>query len=51
QLPDFGDGARVRLTVLPGGHMLYTHDDARQLLRDAARTLIDAKQGRRDIDK
>lgn len=51
QLPAFGEGSRVRLIVLPGGHMPYTRDDARKSLRDAARALIETKRDRRNIDK
>lgn len=43
QLPAFGETSRVRLVVLPGGHMPYMHDDARQMLRDAARTTINGR--------
>jgi carboxypeptidase C (cathepsin A) len=32
-------GGRVRLLVLPGGHMFYSRDESRAALRDAAREL------------
>ncbi|MDQ2805278.1 MAG: hypothetical protein M3Y41_22340 [Pseudomonadota bacterium] len=31
---------RVRLAVYPGGHMVYTNDASRALLREAAQGLI-----------
>ena len=43
QLPAFGDSPRIRLVVLPGGHMSYIRDDSRRALRDDARTLIEQK--------
>lgn len=41
QIPDYGETSRVKLTVLPGGHMPYLRDDSRKMLRDAARTAIE----------
>jgi carboxypeptidase C (cathepsin A) len=43
QLPAFGEASRVRLVTTPGGHMSYLRDDARRLLRDAARAAIERK--------
>jgi carboxypeptidase C (cathepsin A) len=43
QLPAYGDGARVKLTVSPGGHMSYLRSDSRKMLRDGARELIEGK--------
>jgi carboxypeptidase C (cathepsin A) len=43
QAPAFGDGSRLVFLVLPGGHMLYMHDDSRKMLRDAARQSIEGK--------
>lgn len=43
QLPAFGEAPRVRLVVLPGGHMSYIGDESRKLLRDAARTTIEGR--------
>jgi carboxypeptidase C (cathepsin A) len=40
QMPAYGATERVRLEVLPGGHMLYLRDSSRKSLRDAARALI-----------
>lgn len=45
QLPALGDPARVKLQVLPGGHMFYSRDASRANLREAARTMIEARQG------
>jgi carboxypeptidase C (cathepsin A) len=42
QIPSFGD-PRVRLVLLPGGHMPYLRDDSRRLLRDAAHVEIEGK--------
>jgi carboxypeptidase C (cathepsin A) len=36
QLPDAGSAERVRLLVLPGGHMFYSEDASRAAFRDAA---------------
>ena len=41
QLPAFGDGSRLQLVVLPGGHMPYVRDESRRALRDTARTSIE----------
>jgi carboxypeptidase C (cathepsin A) len=43
QLPAFGEASRVRLVTTPGGHMSYLREDARRLLRDAARAAIERK--------
>ncbi|PPD46125.1 MAG: peptidase S10 [Methylocystis sp.] len=43
QLPAFGGGERVSLTVLAGGHMPYLYDAARRELRDAVRRLVEKK--------
>lgn len=43
QLPAFGETPRVKLVTTPGGHMAYLRDDARKLLRDAARAAIERK--------
>jgi carboxypeptidase C (cathepsin A) len=43
QIPTFGEQSRLRLIVLPGGHMPYLQDDARRLLRDAARAVVEGK--------
>jgi carboxypeptidase C (cathepsin A) len=43
QLPAFGGVSRVKLVTTPGGHMAYLRDDARRLLRDAARAAIERK--------
>ncbi len=43
EIPSFGDPSRLRLLLLPGGHMPYLRDDSRKLLRDAARTEIEGK--------
>jgi len=40
QLPVYGSPDRVRLVVYPGGHMLYTHDEARAALRADAKAMI-----------
>ena len=42
QLPLAGSG-RVRLNVLPGGHMVYINDNSRKALRDDVRALIEAR--------
>jgi carboxypeptidase C (cathepsin A) len=39
QIEPGAGGDRLRLIVLPGGHMFYTRDDSRAALRDAARHL------------
>lgn len=43
QLPAFGEASRVRFVATPGGHMFYIRDDARKLLRDAARATIEGR--------
>lgn len=43
QMPSYGDGSRVRLVLLPGGHMPYLRDESRRMLRDAARAVIGGK--------
>ncbi|MBY6241948.1 S10 family peptidase [Methylosinus sp. Sm6] len=43
QLPGFGAAPRVKLVTTPGGHMAYLRDDARRMLRDAARAAIERK--------
>jgi carboxypeptidase C (cathepsin A) len=43
QLPDFGDASRLRLVVLPGGHMPYLHDDSRKSLHDIARQWLERR--------
>ncbi len=40
QVPDYGSGHRLRLALHPGGHMFYTRDDQRAVLRDEARALV-----------
>ena len=41
QLPAIGAPDRIRLLVLPGGHMMYLRDASRTALHDAARALIE----------
>lgn len=43
QIPAFGDGGRVELAVVPGGHMPYLREESRRAFRDAARKLFDAR--------
>jgi len=43
QVPDYGDGSRVKLITLRGGHMAYLREDSRKRLRDAARKSIEGK--------
>jgi carboxypeptidase C (cathepsin A) len=43
QMPSYGDSPRVRLVLLPGGHMPYLRDESRRMLRDAARVTIMGK--------
>jgi carboxypeptidase C (cathepsin A) len=43
QLPDFGD--RVRLALVPGGHMFYLRDDSRAALRNEGERLVGAGNG------
>jgi carboxypeptidase C (cathepsin A) len=43
QIPPMGDGARVKLKVYGGGHMLYLNDASRAALREDARRLIEGK--------
>ncbi len=40
QLPAYGNAERVRLVVLPGGHMPYLREGSRKALRDAGRDLV-----------
>jgi carboxypeptidase C (cathepsin A) len=40
QLPAYARPDRVRLVVVPGGHMLYSRDTSRQALRSEAEKLI-----------
>ena len=42
QLPVPTDG-RVKLDVLPGGHMVYLNDESRKVLREDARVLIEGR--------
>jgi carboxypeptidase C (cathepsin A) len=44
QLPAYGDARRVRLEVVPGGHMFYARDESRAALRDAGRDLIEGRR-------
>ena len=44
QLPAYGDPQRVRLAVVPGGHMFYARDESRAALRDAGRDLIEGRK-------
>lgn len=41
QLPPIGEMDRLRLEIVPGGHMLYLRDAARQALRTAGERLLD----------
>jgi carboxypeptidase C (cathepsin A) len=43
QLPAYGALTRMKLLLLPGGHMPYLRDDSRRMLRDAARASIEEK--------
>jgi len=43
QMPEIGTPDRVRLLVMPGGHMLYLRDASRAALREAARALAEGK--------
>lgn len=43
QVPPMGDPNRLRLVVLPGGHMLYAVDQSRAALRDQGKRLIEGK--------
>lgn len=45
QLPTFGDPARVKLELFPGGHMFYSRDASRAALRDVVRGMIEARRG------
>ncbi|HVH02628.1 MAG TPA: peptidase S10 [Amaricoccus sp.] len=45
QLPGFGAGGRLRLSVYRGGHMFYLRDDARAAFRDDARALYAGRDG------
>lgn len=41
QLPTFGDSARVKLELLPGGHMFYSRDKSRTGFRASVRQMMD----------
>ncbi|MDP3603017.1 MAG: peptidase S10, partial [Bosea sp. (in: a-proteobacteria)] len=41
QLPTFGDSARVKLELLPGGHMFYSRDKSRIGFRASVRQMMD----------
>jgi carboxypeptidase C (cathepsin A) len=43
QIPDIGAPGRIRLLVLPGGHMMYIRDGSRAALHDAAAALVEQK--------
>jgi carboxypeptidase C (cathepsin A) len=43
QIPNYGPPGRLALKVYPGGHMLYSRDDSRKVLREDARRLIEGK--------
>jgi carboxypeptidase C (cathepsin A) len=43
QVPPLGDPSRLRLDVVPGGHMFYFEDASRASLREGARRLIESK--------
>jgi carboxypeptidase C (cathepsin A) len=43
QVPPMGDPNRLRLVVLPGGHMVYAVDQSRAALRDQGKRLIEGK--------
>lgn len=45
QLPALGDPSRVKLEVFPGGHMFYWRDGSRAELREAVRSMIEAREG------
>ncbi|RDJ23163.1 peptidase S10 [Bosea caraganae] len=45
QLPALGDPARVQLRTFPGGHMFYARDASRAGLREAARVMMESRQG------
>ena len=41
QLPALGGRERLRLELLPGGHMFYSRDDARAAFREMGRGMIE----------
>jgi carboxypeptidase C (cathepsin A) len=41
QLPAFGDPARVKLELLPGGHMFYSRNESRIVFRESVRQMMD----------
>jgi carboxypeptidase C (cathepsin A) len=41
QLPAFGDPARVKLDLLPGGHMFYSRDESRIAFRASVRQMME----------
>jgi carboxypeptidase C (cathepsin A) len=43
QIPQIDEPDRIRLLVLPGGHMVYTRDGSRRALHDAAEALVEQK--------
>jgi carboxypeptidase C (cathepsin A) len=43
QIPEIGAPGRIRLLVLPGGHMMYVRDGSRRALHDAAEALVEQK--------
>ena len=43
QIPAIGAPDRIRLLVLPGGHLVYVRDGSRRALRDAAEALVEQK--------
>jgi len=43
QIPQIGAPDRIRLLVLPGGHMMYVRDGSRRALHDAAQALVEQK--------
>ena len=45
QLPALGSPQRIKLELFPGGHMFYSRDASRQLLREDARMMIEARRG------
>ncbi|QEL24904.1 peptidase S10 [Bosea sp. F3-2] len=45
QLPALGDPRRVKLSLFEGGHMFYSRETSRAGLRDAARQIVEPRQG------
>lgn len=43
QVPPMGDPNRLRLVVLPGGHMVYAVDSSRAALRDEGRRIVEGR--------